>query len=188
MAELADAQVSEACGREVVEVRSLSSAFLSAMNESDFYWLCGLLEGEGSFMKGPPSRPQYPVLSITSTDEDVIQRVASLLGVSYCRVTKRREHWKQSYSLRIHGKRAVDLMLRLRPHMSGRRREQIDAAVASYQARPNHGASKLTDGEIRQVKQLLRDQQTISVVAERSGVSRWSVMRIKNHNAFPDVR
>ncbi|MCA1643648.1 MAG: hypothetical protein LC785_17285 [Acidobacteria bacterium] len=71
------------------------------MDESDFYWLCGLLEGEGSFMKGPPSRPQYPALSITSTDEDVIQRVASLLAVSYCRVTKRREHWKSGKVRRL---------------------------------------------------------------------------------------
>jgi len=47
------------------------------MEDADFYWLCGLLEGEGSFMKGPPSRPQYPVISMCSTDEDVMQRVSS---------------------------------------------------------------------------------------------------------------
>ncbi|MDT7541147.1 MAG: hypothetical protein QOE33_1051 [Acidobacteriota bacterium] len=157
------------------------------MNDADFYWLCGLLEGEGSFMKGPPSRPQYPVLSITSTDEDVIQRVGSLLGVSYCSVTKRKTHWKQSFSLRIHGRKAVDLMTRMRSHMSTRRREQIDIAVASYEARPNHGASKVSEEQIRLVKQLLRDRQTIRTIASRCKVSIWCVMRIKNHDAFPDI-
>ena len=84
MAELVDAQVSEACDGDIVEVRFLSSAFImNPMKALDFYWLCGLLEGEGSFMKGPPSRPQYPILTVTSTDEDVLQRVSKLFGVGY---------------------------------------------------------------------------------------------------------
>jgi hypothetical protein len=37
--------------------------FLSLMQDSDFYWLWGLFEGEGSFTKGQPSCPQYPVLN-----------------------------------------------------------------------------------------------------------------------------
>jgi hypothetical protein len=157
------------------------------MNDPDFFWLCGLLEGEGSFMKGPPSRPQYPVLSITSTDEGVIQRVSDLLGVRYCPVTKRRRHWRQSFSLRIHGRKAVELMLRMRPHMSLRRRAQIDAAVRSDEARPNHGASKLTNEQIRQVKLLLRENRTVRSIAASCEVSIWCVLRIKNHGAFPDV-
>jgi DNA-binding NarL/FixJ family response regulator len=157
------------------------------MDDSEFFWLCGLLEGEGSFMKGPPSRPQYPVLSVTSTDEDVIQRVGGLLGVSYCRVTKRRDHWRQSYSLRIHGKRAVDLMLKMRPHMSRRRREQIDAAADSYEARPNHGASKLTESQVRRVKQLIREGLSSRTIAAKTSISFWSINRIKNHGAFSDI-
>ena len=99
MAELADAQVSEACGSDTVVVQIHSSAFtIILMKDSDFYWLCGLLEGEGSFMKGPQSRPQYPILTVTSTDEDVIQRVSLLFGVTYCSVRKRKQHWRQSYS------------------------------------------------------------------------------------------
>jgi hypothetical protein len=157
------------------------------MKESDFYWLCGLLEGEGSFMKGPPSRPQYPVLSVTSTDEDVIQRISALLNVRYCSVTKRQQHWKQSFSLRIHGKKAVDLMLRMRPHMSARRQTQIDIAVASFEARPNRGASKLTEHQIRSIKQRLLAKQPIRLIAKEIGASIWSINRIKNHGAFSDV-
>lgn len=157
------------------------------MDDSEFFWLCGLLEGEGSFMKGPPSRPQYPVLSITTTDEDVIQRVSALLGVGYCRVTKRRDHWRQSYSLRIHGKKAVSLMQKMRPHMSRRRKGRIDAAVASYEARPNRGASKLTKEQVRRVKRLIREGLSCSGIAAKTTISYWSVNRIKNHGAFPDI-
>jgi hypothetical protein len=157
------------------------------MKDSDFYWLCGFLEGEGSFMKGPPSRPQYPILTVTSTDEDVIQRASQLFGVTYCPVRKRQSHWRQSYSTRIHGRKAVELMLNMRPHMSKRRQGQIDIAVASYEARPNHGASKLTNDQVRQVKLLIRENQTVRAIAAECKVSVWSVMRIKNHGAFPDI-
>ncbi len=42
-------------------------------------WLSGWLEGEGSFMKGPPSQLNLPVVSGCSTDKDVMQRSNSLL-------------------------------------------------------------------------------------------------------------
>jgi DNA-binding NarL/FixJ family response regulator len=157
------------------------------MNDSDFYWLCGLLEGEGSFMKGPPSCPQYPVLSVTSTDEDVIQRISNLLGVKYCSVRKRQSHWRQSYGLRIHGRRAVELMIQMRPHMSKRRQEQIDIAVASYEKRPDRGASKLTDDQVRQIKELIRKGHASRSIAERFNTSYSCINRIKNHGTFPDV-
>ncbi|HEX8652422.1 MAG TPA: hypothetical protein VF708_16525 [Pyrinomonadaceae bacterium] len=157
------------------------------MNDSDFYWLCGLLEGEGSFMKGPPSRPQYPVVSMCSTDEDVMQRLSALFGVVYCKVKKRQEHWRQSFIIRIHARKAVELMLKMRPHMSKRRQEQIDAAVASYEARPNRGASRLTEEQVRRIKHLIREKQTVRSIAAQCNVSVWSVMRIKNQGTFPDI-
>lgn len=78
-------------------------------------------------------------------------------------------------------------MLRMRPHMGERRRSQIDAAVASYEERPNRGASKLTEEQVRRVRQLLRENKTVNSIAAACGVSTHSVLRIKNHGAFPDV-
>ena len=160
---------------------------LSQMQDADFYWLCGLFEGEGSFMKGPPSCPQYPVLSIASTDEDVIQRVGALLAVAYCPVRKRREHWKQSYCLRLHGRRAVELMLQMRPYMSKRRQEQIDIAVASYEKRRDRGPSKLTDDQVRQIRQLLRDGRNMRDLAIMFRTSYTCINRIKNNHTFTDL-
>jgi hypothetical protein len=138
-------------------------------------------------MKGPPSRPQYPIITVTSTDEDVIQWVSGLFGVTYCVVKKRKSHWRQSFSTRIHGRKAVELMRQMRPHMSKRRQAQIDAAINSYEAHPNRGASKLTDEQVRQIKQLIRDERPMRSIAEECHVSIWSVNRIKNHGAFPDI-
>lgn len=99
----------------------------------NYAWLAGLLEGEGSFKKGCPSAPGKPVVTVSMTDRDVIQRVADMLGVR----SFREQHWanpkwKTAYTLQISGRRAVDLMIRLRPMMGARRRAQIDAAVACW--------------------------------------------------------
>jgi hypothetical protein len=74
--------------------------------ENQFHWLAGLLEGEGSFLKAPPSAPNRPVISMQSTDEDVIARVASLMSVSYWQTLPERYHcngWKTPYAVHLRG-------------------------------------------------------------------------------------
>jgi hypothetical protein len=158
------------------------------MKDEDFHWLCGFLEGEGSFMKGPPSQPNYPIISVTSIDEDVIQKVSLLFGVKYCLANKRQQHWQQSYVIRIYGSKAVDLMTKMRPFMSRRRQKQIDTAILSYQQRPNRGPSKLTEDQVRQIKRMLIEKKSLREIAKLAGCSKWSVSRIKNQGAFPDIK
>ena len=70
------------------------------------------------------------------TDKDIIQRVADILGVrSLWTRQPARPGWKVSYQLAVNGQRAVDLMMRIRPMMGERRREQIDAAVSGWAPR-----------------------------------------------------
>ena len=45
--------------------------------------LDSLLEGEGSFMPGPPSYSNSPIIAVQMTDEDVVVRVAQAFGVTY---------------------------------------------------------------------------------------------------------
>jgi hypothetical protein len=83
-------------------------------------WLAGLLEGEGSFQKGPPSQPGKP-------------RVLDILGVmSFQEHGFRNPSWKTCYRVQVSGQRAVDLMARIRPMMGERRKAQIDAAIACW--------------------------------------------------------
>lgn len=103
------------------------------MKDTELAWVAGLLEGEGSFMKGAPSRPNKPVVSMESTDRDVVERVAALCGVRVSTIKQRNpEKWKPTYRMRLHGGRAVRLMELIRDQMSERRQAQIDEVLASY--------------------------------------------------------
>lgn len=61
------------------------------ISERSLYWLAGLLEGEGSFMKGPPSSPGLPVIRMVMIDRDVVERAASMLGCGVGTVRQRLE-------------------------------------------------------------------------------------------------
>lgn len=103
-------------------------------SDADLYWMAGLFEGEASFMK-PGSRgggkiTSGPQFAINMVDEDVIARVAGLLGVSYGLRPPAQEGWQEQYYVRCAGRWVYDLMLLLRPLMGERRKAQIDAATA----------------------------------------------------------
>jgi hypothetical protein len=117
------------------------------IENADFFWLAGILEGEGSFMKGPPTKPKNPRITMASTDEDVLARVAKLFDSPYCMVTVRPEY-KQKYQTAINGKRAVDLMLLLRPFMSIRRQQQIDIAIACWEPNCSRNREYYKDREV----------------------------------------
>jgi hypothetical protein len=106
------------------------------METLDLAWVAGLLEGEGSFMRGAPSRPNKVIVSMESTDFDVLGRLADLCGVRVSTLSPRNvDRWKPTGRVRLHGSRAVSLMRAIRPWMGERRREQIDAALASYEVK-----------------------------------------------------
>lgn len=103
------------------------------MQDRDLYWLAGLLEGEGSFMAGPPSAPNQPRISVQMTDLDVIERVAALFGVSYIHERQgSKAHHATAYTVNVRGTRAMDLMRKLKPFMGDRRQLQIEDALDSY--------------------------------------------------------
>lgn len=96
-------------------------------------WLAGLLEGEGSFLKGPPSRPNAPVIKLQMKDEDVVRRAAKLMGTTSCSESEPdNPKWSKTYITYVRGGKAIELMRRLRPYMGIRRQAQIDAALASH--------------------------------------------------------
>ena len=106
-----------------------------SLSTSEFSWLAGLLEAEGSFMTGTPSQPRTPHIMINMTDLDVIQRVATLWCSSIKHFRKNVVGLKEQHSVQIGGGSAVSFMQLLRPLMGLRRQQQIDRAIASYQPR-----------------------------------------------------
>lgn len=70
-------------------------------------WLAGLLEGEGTFVAGPPSAPTVPLIRLVMTDGDIVQRAAGLIGRSVQHHPPREQHHRPSMSTTIKGAAAV---------------------------------------------------------------------------------
>lgn len=152
--------------------------------QPQLHWLAGLLEGEGSFLKGPPSAPRHPVIALQMTDEDVVQRVGTMFGRKVTRWQARNENWQATYCVRITGSKAVAWMTALRPLMGIRRRVQIDAAVASYDPKP---ASLLDDESAARALQLLASGRTVRDVAEQFGTSIWCMYDLRGGRTHRDI-
>jgi hypothetical protein len=102
-------------------------------------WLSGLLEGEGYFgliqskVKGKTYR--YARVGLSMTDRDVVERAAALMHASVISLKPTATSVSRLPFFRAHviGRRAVSLMMVLRPHLGVRRQAQIDKVLA-YEA------------------------------------------------------
>ena len=136
-------------------------------------------------MKGPPSAPNRPRLSISMTDLDVIEKVARLLGVRYVhnRLDLRNPKWKRAYTVSINGKRTAELMKLLSPHMGMRRRDQIQKALDSHD--PDISRQKMTPETVLALREELSSYSgrlpagKLVELSAKYGISRNGVRRIR---------
>ena len=148
---------------------------------TELHWLAGLLEGEGSFMTGPPSSPGLPVIAVNMTDHDVMARLGRIFGRKVHALEPRNPRWRTSYQVRVTGGAAVHWMTLLRPLMGSRRQAQIDRALASYAPRP---VALLTDEAARAALDALVGGASVQSVAERFGVSIWCIYDLRLGRTF----
>ena len=149
---------------------------LPTIDDADLYWLAGLLEGEGTFLAGPPSAPRSPAVQVAMVDRDVIERAGRLLVAAVCVLPSRREGWRTAYCVRVRGMRAVLWMQRLRPLMGTRRTQQIDRAMASYAPDPRRLLSE--QRAIEALERLARGE-SVREVASRLGTSIWCIYDLR---------
>ena len=108
----------------------------------EFSWFVGLYEGEGNLcsrkikrtIKGKTYHGIELALTIKMVDEDVIARAAKFLGNSYHTV-KPNPGCKQLYRVRKNGGlngKLRSLLEDMRPHLSKRRQEQLDAKINQH--------------------------------------------------------
>jgi hypothetical protein len=90
-------------------------------NDTDVYWLAGLLEGEGAF---DAHRGKYPRIRLAMTDRDVVGRAASLMDTSV-RCSLHPAPAKATWHSEVSGERAAAIMRELLPHMGSRRSQRI---------------------------------------------------------------
>lgn len=138
-------------------------------------WAAGLLEGEGSFMKGPPSKSTMPRVTLQMTDLDVMQKIGAVFKVNPCLVNRpKRPQRKPIYSCALIGSGAVALMKQLRPYMGIRRQSQIDKALASYKPPKNHDKVYPTREQL-----LSHGECSTSSLAKHYGVSCWYINSVR---------
>lgn len=113
-----------------VDARADHTDIYGVDHETELYWLAGLLEGEGSFLAGPPSSPNCPRIQLPMTDRDVVEHAACLFDRPVWRSDRGRElGFKPVFLTSVKGAAAIRLMTALRPVMGERRRSQIDHAL-----------------------------------------------------------
>jgi hypothetical protein len=115
------------------------------MEEKDLYWLAGFLEGEGNFYFGDNlhkdghSNKQF-CIGAGSTDKDVIERAAKLMGSKvYGPYKKNKGKDKDCYQLRISKREKVlSLCILLYPLMGQRRKQKIDDLFVANKNYPKY--------------------------------------------------
>ncbi len=157
------------------------------MVKNDLYWLAGFLEGEGSFLKGPPSKPNLPRLQFCTTDKDVACRVGQLLGCSIRETDKKRtkKHgFKTVYVGVVAGRPALLLMKKMCFLMGKRRQRQIDKAVLCYKAK----YYKLTEGVVKDIRrELAKKQLTQTQIGRKFGKARETINKIARGKIYNKI-
>lgn len=160
------------------------------MTEHELYWLAGLLEGEGSFLFGPPSQPNRISLALQMTDEDVVRRAALMMGEQPVGCTRRNSEkgWKPLYYFRVRGKEAAAWMKLLLPLMGLRRSQRIREVLAAFVPR-NRGDNlrKLTAENVLELKALRAAGWTFDRLAEKYKVTRPSIRSAFYGETFKDL-
>ncbi len=105
------------------------------LSESELGWLAGIIEGEGSFSlrerKGKMGISYTPMIQLTSTDLDTINKLKYLLPAGTTCNLKLREGRKQNYKFALCVREAIyDLLPVIFPLMGSRRQERIREILA----------------------------------------------------------
>lgn len=116
------------------------------LSMTELAWLAGILEGEGCFLLTTKSKSNlgYPQIAVSMTDKDVMDRIALLLEASiYVKEDKRKEHYKDQWTARINGARAVSWMMTLYSFMGERRKAKIRQVLMEWRANPKPSQYKI---------------------------------------------
>lgn len=169
---------------------------LTLTDENWFFWLAGLLEGEGAFQKSTPSKQNQPRIQLHMTDLEIVSRAASLTnakvhGPYYPRDAN--SHLKARFFVFLYGKRAVELMQDLHPHMSMRRQAQIDAVINSYHPvghlqGEKHPQAKLDSIKVKIIKQRLAQGEKLTALAQEFAVDKGLIWQIKKERIWQHVK
>lgn len=162
------------------------------MIDKDFFWLVGLMEGEGCF-RG--DRGYYPGIYLQMTDIDVVQKAAKLFRKSgrVCKTIHWRSKTRPLYVIRICGKEAMGWMCRMYPHMGRRRKKQIENTLKEYdlfnsRRGERSRTSKLRVEDVMEIRRLYGTQKiSQKKLAQIYGICRSAISRIIHRKTWKYV-
>lgn len=101
------------------------------MKTLDIAWLAGLLEGEGAFV----SVNGQPRITLSSTDRDIVERVATMFGGMRVkpRMTSRLGK-KQQFETSAYSRQAASWMMTIFVFMSEHRKNQIRTILMRWRS------------------------------------------------------
>lgn len=150
------------------------------MQDLELGWVAGYLEGEGSFLlRTGCSRP---VVRVSCTDLDTLERLQGAVGGRIYPVTKRQPHWKDAWVWQLSGaEEAASLMKVIKPLMGNRRQNQITHCIEAYERHGQQMERYHQGVAARRERVRLLHQQgglTHQAIADQVGLERSTVSHI----------
>jgi hypothetical protein len=157
------------------------------MRESDFHWLVGIVEGEGTFTLPRDAPRRSAALRVTMTDADVLQRVAGLFGRAMLELGRREDRFKDDYATTIKGAPAVQLMNEMRPFLSPTRQRQIQRVLEAWRPRRRPQERWRRDPVTVDVSRCDRDCDEAWLAGLLEGEGSFGILR-SDGNAYPAIK
>jgi hypothetical protein len=98
---------------------------VAKLTEIECAYIAGLIDGEGSLFIAKHAGGLHPAISISMTSRDVLAWLGDLLGAALCQVERKNDGWRDQFSVRIHGQKAVNLATRMVPYLRVKREQAI---------------------------------------------------------------
>lgn len=97
---------------------------IEQISDCEIAYIAGLIDGEGSiYVMKHREKTFYPAVSICMTHAGVLAWLAGKLGLSVSSVPRTPIKWRNQFSVRIHGVRAVYLCRRMLPYLKVKREQ-----------------------------------------------------------------
>jgi Helix-turn-helix domain of resolvase len=155
-----------------------ANAYLEIPVSKELFWLAGVLEAEGTFLRPPPSMPNCPIVSCRMTDRDVVAQVAKLFGTRV--MTNDKGHYRTEYAATLKGSGAVALMTDIKPLMGSRRQQAIESAIQDY-APPRR---KLTLSKAEEIRRRFANGESVATLAISYRVARQTIYPILQRRIY----
>lgn len=156
---------------QAAEIESTEEVLETSVHgDPDLAWLAGIIEGEGGI--SPRS-----VIRVRMTDEDVMQRVAAMLGGRAKECPPGKPHWSPLWDVAVSGGRARGVADRIYETLGDRRRRQVDVMRAARKG--TVPASRLARN--LEIARRLEAGEKASDLAREYGMTHQNVYYLRKH-------